>query len=215
MATQPATQVILLSLQHAYDLICAQEDELGKLDAAAGDGDHGAAMVRGLRAAVAAATLNAAALPGEQLALAGAAFADEGGGASGALFGAWLTAIGQQLDPGPYDAPRTVAALQNSLELLATLGKSKPGDKTMIDALAPFVGALSDGVGAGMSLPAAWQAALPAATAGADATANMIARRGRSARLGERSLGHRDPGAVSMTYLLQAAGMALVEVCGE
>jgi dihydroxyacetone kinase len=209
---QPATKVILLSLQHAYDLMCAHEDELGKLDAAAGDGDHGATMVRGLRAALAAATLNTAAAPDEQLMLAGAAFADEGGGASGALFGAWIMEIGQQLGAGPCEAQHIVTALQSSLAVLCALGKAQPGDKTMIDALAPFVAALNDGVDAGLSLSPAWQAALPAASAGAEATAQMVARRGRSARLGERSLGHRDPGAVSMTYMLQAVGKALAAV---
>ena len=103
----------------------------------------------------------------------------------------------------------------SGLDLVCTLGKARPGDKTMIDALEPFVGTLKQGIDAGLSLAAAWQAALPAAVAGADATADMIARRGRSARLGERSLGHRDPGAVSMTYLLQAVGMALDEVCPD
>ena len=83
----------------------------------------------------------------------------------------------------------------------------------MIDALDPFVAALQQGVATGLSLAVAWQAALPAASAGAEATAALIARRGRSARLGERSRGHRDPGAVSMTFILQAVGEALEEVC--
>jgi dihydroxyacetone kinase len=215
MTVQAATQVILHSLHQAYTLISAQEDELGKLDAAAGDGDHGAAMVRGLGAAVAAADANDGATPGELLDLAGAAFADAAGGASGALYGTWISTLGQTLGAGPYDAPRTVAAMADGLDTLCTLGKARPGDKTMIDALAPFVAALKQGVDAGQPLPAAWQAALPAAVAGADATAQMVARRGRSARLGERSLGHRDPGAVSMTYLLQAVGIALDEICSE
>jgi dihydroxyacetone kinase len=120
--------------------------------------------------------------------------------------------IGQQLGSGPYDAQHIVTALQSSLAVLCALGKAQPGDKTMIDALAPFVAALNDGVDAGLSLSPAWQAALPAASAGAEATAQMVARRGRSARLGERSLGHRDPGAVSMTYMLQAVGKALAAV---
>ena len=212
MTEQPAAQVILLSLQHAYESMLTHEDELGRLDAAAGDGDHGAAMVRGLRAAV-AATQSAATAPDELLTAAGAAFADEGGGASGALFGSWVAAIGEQLGAGPCDAPHVVAALEGSLALLCALGKAKPGDKTMIDALDPFVAALQQGVATGLSLAVAWQAALPAASAGAEATAALIARRGRSARLGERSRGHRDPGAVSMTFILQAVGEALEEVC--
>ena len=112
MTEQPATQVILRSLQHAYALIRAQEDELGNLDAAAGDGDHGAAMVRGLGVAVAAAEANATVGPGEVLALARAAFADEAGGASGALERPVDCSYRpRSLDAGPYDAPRTVAAM--------------------------------------------------------------------------------------------------------
>lgn len=215
MTDQSATQVILRSLHGAYALLSAQEDELGRLDAAAGDGDHGAAMVRGLGAAVAAADASEGATPGELLDLAGTAFADAAGGASGALFGTWISTIGQALGMGPYDASHTVTAMASGLEMLCTLGKAGPGDKTMIDALDPFVTALRQGVETGQPLPAAWQAALPAAMAGADATAQMVARRGRSARLGERSLGHRDPGAVSMTVLLQAVGIALDEICSE
>lgn len=206
-----ASQVIVLSCQHACAIIRAHEEELGKLDAAAGDGDHGAAMMRGVHAARTAVESSPDAASAALLETAGAAFADEAGGASGALYGAWIGAIGAALGDGPYAAPQVVAALQVSLATLSALGKAKPGDKTMIDALAPFVAALDHAVAAGQTLAAAWQTALPAAQAGADSTADMVARRGRSARLGERSLGHRDPGAVSMTYLLQAAGAALAE----
>ena len=193
MSEQAATQVILLSLQHAYALIRTQEDELGNLDAAAGDGDHGAALVRGLRAAVVAAEANVAVTPGELLALAGAAFADEGGGASGALVGSWIAAIGQHLDRAPT-MRRTRPRRFNGLDLLCALGKAKPGDKTMIDALEPFVGTLKQGIDAGLSLAAAWQEALPAAVAGADATANMVARRGRFSTSGRAQPGASRPG---------------------
>jgi dihydroxyacetone kinase len=96
--------------------------------------------------------------------------------------------------------------------MVQRLGKAQPGDKTLVDALQPFVSALA-AQPADQPLLAAWRAALPAAQAGAAATREMVARRGRSAKLGERSLGHPDPGAVSLTYLLQAMEAALTEVC--
>jgi dihydroxyacetone kinase len=87
---------------------------------------------------------------------------------------------------------------------VAKLGKAAPGDKTMLDALAPFVTAFAAAAAGGQRVAAAWHAALPAAAAGAEATAAMVARRGRAARLGERSVGHVDPGAQSVVYLLRA-----------
>lgn len=196
--------------QQALALFEAKEQELGRLDAAAGDGDHGAAMVRGLRAAnAAAAPAPGGSTAGELLVLAGSAFADDAGGASGALFGAMIGAAGQKLGEGPYDTAAVAAALQAGLDRVCKLGKCQPGDKTMVDALAPFVAALDEAAAAGRPQAEAWQAALPAAEAGVEATKGMVARRGRSSRLGERSLGHADPGATSVCYLLRVAGGVL------
>ncbi len=207
MAKADATAVVRQMLTNALTVMEAHEAELGKLDAAAGDGDHGTTMVRGLKAAV--GTLDAAGEidAGALLTQAGLAFGDAAGGASGALYGMLLATVGQQLGDGPYDTASVAAALQAGQDVVSRLGKAQPGDKTMLDALAPFIDKLRTGGAA--PLAEAWQSALPAAEAGAIATADMIALRGRSAKLGKRSLGHRDPGAVSMTYLLQAAGDAL------
>ena len=202
-----APQVVRLWLANALALIGEHEQELGRLDAAAGDGDHGATMVRGLRAANAAVT-NGEGSPGELLVQAGAAFSDAAGGASGALIGAWITAIGQRLGDGPYTLDALLDALQAGTNRIARLGKAQPGDKTVLDALTPFLAALQAQAAARAPLAAAWHAALPAAEAGAAATRDLVARRGRSAKLGERSLGHADPGAVSMCYLLGAAADA-------
>ncbi len=144
---------------------------------------------------------------------AGAAFADAGGGASGALFGMCLSTVGQRLGSGPYAATAVLAALQGGLDTVCVMGKAKPGDKTMVDALDPFCTELSQQIDTDHGLAQAWKLAVAAAEEGADATADMVAKRGRSARLGERSLGHRDPGAMSMYYLLQAFGQALDELC--
>jgi phosphoenolpyruvate---glycerone phosphotransferase subunit DhaL len=209
MSSTPADIAVKAFFQQAVALFEGKEQELGRLDAAAGDGDHGAAMVRGLRAANAAVAGAPGVTAGELLVLAGSAFADDAGGASGALFGAMISAAGQKLGGGPYDTAAVCAALQAGLDMVMKLGKCKPGDKTMVDALAPFVAALDEGATTGLPLAEAWQAALPAAEAGVEATKGMVARRGRSSRLGERSLGHADPGATSVCYLLRVAGGVL------
>lgn len=202
-------------LHNALGIFQAREQELGRLDAAAGDGDHGATMVRGLTAAVTVVSPHAAGSvsdqpsAGELLVIAGDAFADAAGGASGALLGVLLCAVGRRLASESTSATAVCVALQAGSAAVAKLGKAAPGDKTLLDALAPFVETLTVAVEQGQGLSEAWGAALPAAAQGAAATAAMVARRGRAARLGERSLGHVDPGAQSIVYLLEAAGMTL------
>lgn len=211
-----AGEVIELSLQKAQRIIEAHAQELGALDAAAGDGDHGTTMVRGMRAANrAVAELDDGVSPGMALVAAGSAFSDAAGGASGALFGLFLLTSGQKLDAGPFDGASVHLALQAAAASVSKMGKAQVGDKTMLDALAPFVTALGQTAGKeGVSLVDGWRDALSAAKEGAAATAGMLARRGRAARLGERSRDGLDPGAVSMCYWLQAVGEALTEVCG-
>ncbi|MGI8865389.1 MAG: DAK2 domain-containing protein, partial [Rubrobacteraceae bacterium] len=143
---------------------------------------------------------------------AGTAFSGAAGGASGALYGAWISSIGQSL--GDKEKPSTEdlhEALKSSLYKLEQLGKAKPGDKTMIDALEPFIRSFGDAANGEASPADAWEQAMPAAEKGAESTADMVSTRGRAAKLGERSRGHKDPGAVSMLYVLRAAGEALSE----
>ncbi len=204
-----AGQIVRQCMQRALVAIQALEDDLGRLDAAAGDGDHGATMVRGLTAAAAALAESNSEAAGELLSLAGSAFADAAGGASGALLGAFLLTAGQTLSSEPYDTAAVHAALNAGLEALCRLGKAKPGDKTMVDTLAPFVASLGRSASDNAPLAAAWQQALVAAADGAQSTANLVARRGRAARLGERSLGHPDPGAISLLTMLKTAGDVL------
>lgn len=199
------------ALERALEAVRSAESELGKLDAAAGDGDHGAGMVRGMQAAVEAAR-DRGGSAGGVLVRAGTAFSGAAGGASGALYGAWITAIGQSLEgEDELDAAALRRALQSSLAVLGRLGKAEPGDKTMIDTLNPFVRSFGEAAAEGVSPREAWRRALPAAEKGADSTAGMISTRGRASKLGERSRGHKDPGAVSMLYVLRAAGDALPE----
>ena len=202
--------VALDALERALGALREAEGELGRLDAAAGDGDHGAGMVRGMGAAVEAAR-GGRGSAGAVLSRAGTAFSGAAGGASGALYGACISAIGESLGDEEPDAAAVHRALEDSLGKLRQLGKAEPGDKTMIDALDPFVRAFGEAAGEGASVRDAWQRGLPAAQQGADSTADMISTRGRASKLGERSRGHKDPGAVSMLYVLRAAGDALPE----
>ncbi len=190
----------------------ATEAELGRLDAAAGDGDHGLGMARGFRAAVDAVD-GFGGPAGATFVRAGTAFMDAAGGASGALVGAWLTTIGSSLPASDdaVDAAAFAAALAAALAAVPLLGQAAVGDKTLVDTLAPFGEALDAAVGGGATLPEAWAAALPAAEAGMRSTEGMVSRRGRASRLGERSRGHVDAGATSMFYVLRAMGDALRE----
>ncbi len=209
-----ATRAVEVSLQKALIAIEAHVDELGALDAAAGDGDHGTTMVRGLRAAnYAVEELPDDASAGELLLTAGSAFADAAGGASGALFGMFILSIGQQLGNGPYYATTVAGALQTAASTARRMGKAEVGDKTFVDTLDPFVDALGQAVEAGNDITTSWKFALPAAKVGMNSTAGMVAKKGRASRLGERSRDGLDPGAVSMYYLLKATSEALEQVC--
>ncbi len=191
-------------------IIQAQEEELHKLDAVAGDGDHGAGMVRGLKAAVAVPYQGTA---GDVLSAAGSAFSNAAGGASGALVGMFLLTIGNGLKTDQPEAATVHTALANGLAVMKKLGKSDVGDKTMIDTLDPFIVAFGEAATNGQSIPEAWSVALPAAAEGRDSTINMIAKKGRSAVLKEKSQGTADPGATSMYYMLQAVSEILATNC--
>lgn len=214
--SQSAHRIVRLSLQRMLAVIVEKEEELGRLDAAAGDGDHGSGMVRGLRAAVEAAEQAVDQTPGGLILTAGYAFADAAGGASGALVGMFLQSIGQSLGDGPFDAAAVERAITDGMTTMMQLGKAKPGDKTMIDTLHPFTAALRGAAERGEDLTTAWNAALIPAEAGAHSTVEMMSKRGRSSRLRERSIGHLDPGAMSMLYMLRAVGEVLQsELTGE
>jgi dihydroxyacetone kinase len=200
------------ALRQALATIEEMESELGRLDAAAGDGDHGAGMVRGLRAAVEAIE-GFAGTARETFRRGGIAFQNAAGGASGALVGAWLIAIGTGL-PDRDEAVDTAAvalALDQALATLQGLGQAEPGDKTMIDTLAPFCAALNDAAARGLGISDAWAAALPAGAAGMLSTIDMVSRRGRASRLGERSRGVQDAGATSIYHVLHAFGTGFKE----
>ena len=201
-----SAEVIRTIFRDVYEVISAREDELGKLDAVAGDGDHGTGMVRGLKAAQRSADETASQDAGPILSDAGAAFSDAAGGSSGALVGIFIITIGNKF-PDEATTTGVYQAVQLGYERMKKLGKAEPGQKTMLDTLHPFLAALADATE--QPLAEAWARALPAAREGMEATKAMKSRKGRAARLGDRSQGHADPGAVSMYCLLETVGKVL------
>jgi dihydroxyacetone kinase len=188
---------------------CAADNEqlLGELDSVAGDGDHGQGMVLGTAGALLAAehALEAGAGARTALVRAGEAWSESAGGTSGAIWGAALTAAGGSLsDDRASTDPEVVAAVQHAAAAVTRLGGAVPGDKTMVDALIPFVDMLQESFQAGVRLDRAWTAAAAAATEAATATAHLTARLGRARTHGTHSLGHPDPGAVSLALLMSA-----------
>lgn len=194
----------------ALAIILERESELAKLDSVAGDGDHGAGMARGFRAAVAADRTGTA---GQVIAKAGMAFSDAAGGASGALVGMYLMTLGSGLQGEVTTAAQVHTALVKAKDALMKLGKAQLGDKTMLDTLIPFTDSFGIQANTGATIPVAWAGAVDAARAGMESTSGMVAARGRSAVLRERSLGTQDPGATSVYYVLRAVGEVLRMSC--
>ncbi|MFI6528361.1 dihydroxyacetone kinase subunit DhaL [Streptomyces uncialis] len=170
---------------------------LTALDSPIGDADHGSNMQRGFLAVVTTLDKEPPATPGAVLVLAGRQLISTVGGASGPLYGTLLRRTGKALgEADEVSEADLAAALRTGVDAVATLGGAAPGDKTMLDALLPAVDALGDG--------GSFAAARAAADAGAEATTPMLARKGRASYLGERSIGHQDPGATSSALLIAA-----------
>ena len=192
-------------LETAREAIAGRVDELGDLDAIAGDGDHGVGMLRGLEAAAAEATgLDVSLGVGEQLRRAGSAWADRAGGTSGALWGAALEAMGDALSGPPFDAHAVAEAIHAGRTRIEELGGAKPGDKTLVDALIPYDEEFRRLVDLGERIPEAMRDAAAVARRAAAATAALTPRLGRARPLAERSVGHPDPGAVSFAIIVEA-----------
>jgi phosphoenolpyruvate---glycerone phosphotransferase subunit DhaL len=190
-------------------LVAAHRDELTQLDAAIGDADHGVNMDRGMAAVLAA--LDSAPPTAEGLfKQVGMTLVRTVGGASGPLYGTFflrMATVAGEVDR--MDAADLAAALRAGLDGVVARGKAESGDKTMYDALAPAVDALDGALASGADLGSALRQAHAAAQAGCDATVPMLARKGRASYLGERSVGHQDPGATSVALLLASAASAL------
>ena len=190
--------------------VAANRDLLTTLDSAIGDADHGANLDRGATAALAAIAGVEQSSPGVLLKTTGMTLVSTVGGASGPLYGTFfLRMAGSAGDAESLDGPAFAASLRAGLEGVVARGRAQAGDKTMYDALAPACDALDAALADGRELADALSLAAAAADAGRDATIPMLARKGRASYLGERSVGHQDPGATSAALLVSTAARAL------
>jgi phosphoenolpyruvate---glycerone phosphotransferase subunit DhaL len=192
------------------ELVAEQKDHLTQLDSAIGDADHGANLDRGLTAVVAALGEIESITPQIILKTTGMTLVSTVGGASGPLYGTlFLRMSGSAGDSSVLDDAGFARALRAGLDGVVARGKAQPGDKTMYDALAPACDALDAALADGVGLSEAMRRAAAAADAGRDATIPMLARKGRASYLGERSVGHQDPGATSAALMVTAAARTL------
>jgi dihydroxyacetone kinase-like protein len=198
-------------LRTAAERVHEEAPALTALDQAIGDGDHGINMDRGFKAIVAMLDSRPAAADGttDQTATAdllrqvGKTLISTVGGAAGPLYGtAFLRAAAAVAAEGTSAAAALAAALDAAAVGISGLGKSTEGEKTMLDALFPAARASRAALDAGGNVAAVAAAAHEAADAGAAATVPMLATKGRASYLGERSIGHQDPGATSAALLL-------------
>lgn len=211
-ASRAAAQTVLAAVRTIAATVDTHVDELGRIDAIAGDGDHGIGMQRGSHAALAAASraVDAGAGAGTTLARAADAWSDRAGGTSGALWGVILNAVAAQLgDRGRPEAAAIAAGVAAGSRGVTDYGKAEVGDKTLVDALVPFSSEFSSAVDAGAPLTDAWRAAAAAATRAAAATAELLPRMGRARTHGQNSVGTPDPGAISLALIVTAVGEAL------
>ena len=200
------------TLDVVREMAAAMEEHrryLTKLDSEIGDGDHGNNMHRGFQAALERLDGADPSTPADVLKTVSMALVSKVGGAAGPLYGtAFLRASTALQGRDEISAEDAVEALEAALGGIKQRGKAEAGDKTIVDALEPAVeaakGAASDG-----SVAQVFRAAADAAEEGAEATVPLTARKGRASYLGDRAQGHRDPGATSTYYLLDAAAQAL------
>ncbi|MFF8983519.1 dihydroxyacetone kinase subunit DhaL [Streptomyces globisporus] len=172
-----------------------EANDLTELDSAIGDADHGSNLQRGFTAVTEVLEKDAPATPGAVLALAGRQLISTVGGASGPLYGTLLRRTGKALgDDDEVTRTQFAQAFAAGVAAVGQLGGAQAGDKTMLDALLPAAEALAT----------SFDGAAEAARAGAAATVPMQARKGRASYLGERSIGHQDPGATSAALLVEA-----------
>ncbi|MBV8616285.1 MAG: dihydroxyacetone kinase subunit L, partial [Acetobacteraceae bacterium] len=200
-------------LVHAVRAVCAalrrEEQRLTELDRAVGDGDLGISLARGADAVTGALAGYDYASPSAALRGIAGTVMNALGGTSGPLYAAFLLRAAASLEGIGTPAPRDwAAALQAGTRAIAELGGAEPGDRTMLDALHPAVAALEQALADGAAPGEALRRATSAAREGAAGTARVAARRGRSSYLGERALGHPDPGAEAVVVWLDALAEA-------
>jgi len=192
-------------LRRFHELVIKDQVELTELDSAIGDADHGINMARGMNAVIDKLDGGQPARVNDLFKTVAMTLVMSVGGASGPLYGTFFLRFAGATGPAiELDAEALHTALRAGLTGVVERGKAKPGDKTMVDALSPALDAMEAVIKKGGDLVAAVTAGRDAAAAGRDATVPMVARKGRASYLGERSAGHMDPGAASMSMLFDA-----------
>ena len=192
--------------------VAEQRDYLVDLDRAIGDGDHGENMDRGFKAAVEALGPAQPASVAEVLKTVAKTLMSTVGGAAGPLYGTAFLRASKAAGDGDLDGAGVAAVIAGALDGIQARGKATTGEKTMVDAWTPALEAARAAAESGSDPAAVLEAAATAAEAGAAATEPMRATKGRASYLGERSIGHLDPGAVSTSLILRAAVRAAGEV---
>ena len=211
-ASRKSAQCLAEVVDAIVDTLSKAEAELGRIDAFAGDGDHGQGMRRGATAAREAIHLAVSRGAGARsaLAAAGDAWADRAGGTSGAIWGlmlrSWSSAFSDNTAAGSIDVVR---GARLALDDVMRLGGAKPGDKTLVDSFVPFVEALEKATGGGVPLPQAWSTASEVCENAARATAPLRPRLGRARPLADRSVGHPDAGATSLAMIAKTIAALL------
>ena len=210
-----ATKAVIDVISAVADAMEAHKDELTELDQPIGDSDHGINMARGFSAARALLPQLAGETPAAVLKKVGSTLVSKVGGSSGPLYGTLFRKVGVALKGDDSlatddNAVRCLAAgLSKAFVGIEDLGGAKPGDKTMLDAMQPAMEALEHARGESLPLADALAQAADAAEAGAEATVPLQARKGRASYLGERSVGHKDPGAASFALLMRTVADAV------
>ena len=191
--------------------VAEQRDYLVDLDRAIGDGDHGENMDRGFKAAVEALGQAQPASVAEVLKTVAKTLMSTVGGAAGPLYGTAFLRASKAAGDGELDGAGVAAVIAGALDGIQARGKATTGEKTMVDAWTPALEAARAAAESGSDPAAVLEAAATAAESGAAATEPMRATKGRASYLGERSIGHLDPGAVSTSLILRAAVRAADE----
>lgn len=190
-------------LQAVAEHVLASTERLTRADQTIGDGDHGIGMARGFEAAKTKLAAEQPSTVDSAFRSVGMAIMASTGGAAGAVFGTMFVAAANACKGNEVlDAAVMAEAMQAGLAAIQKRGGAKPGDKTMLDALAPAVEALQANKAG--SLVVALAAAADAARGGVEATRDMVAATGKARPLGARSIGHPDPGAITTSLIFEA-----------
>lgn len=205
MSSTDRTVAVIRAMAEAME---ENQKHLTKLDSEIGDGDHGNNMHRGFQAVLEKLEGTDASTPAEVVKAVSSALISKVGGAAGPLYGtAFLrasTSLGDREEVSPEDAAEAIEAALGGIK---QRGKAEPGDKTIVDALQPAAAAAKEAVDG--SVAEVFRAAADAAEKGVEDTVDLVARKGRASYLGERAVGHQDPGATSTYLLLDAAARTL------